>query len=99
MGVYEELNSDFHIQQLDGKGYIYYVPEKKLVRVKMEIAERLQQCQKNESAISAETEALLSTIKRQLADGGSENIDENNKSNYVKKLELVVSTICNLDCV
>lgn len=99
MSVYEELNSDFHIQQLDGNGYIYYVPEKKLIRVKREIAEQLQQCQKNESAISEETEQLLNIIKRQLTDKENEDINEDKKKNYIKKLELVVSTTCNLDCV
>lgn len=54
MNIYEELNSDFHIQQLDGNGYIYYVPKKKLVKVKSEIAEKLHKCQENESEISVE---------------------------------------------
>lgn len=99
MNIYEELNSDFHIQQLDGNGYIYYVPKKKLVKVKSEIAEKLHKCQENESEISAEIEELLNTIKRQLADGENEDISEGKKKNYIKKLELVVSTICNLDCV
>lgn len=98
MDIHEELNRDFYIQQFDDKGYVYYVPQKKMVKVKPDIAEKLMECQKNREKISIEVENILSAIKRQMLDAQEEISGEKDRK-YIKKLELVVSTICNLNCI
>lgn len=99
--AYEELNENFYIQQIDNDGYIYYLPEKKIMKVKKEIAEKLQRCQKKEDNISTDVINIINVIKKQMLDTNDtkKETNQNVRRKFIKKLELVVSTICNLDCV
>ena len=100
MNIYEELQRDFFVTQINNQGYIYYVPEKKMVRVKREIAEQLLKTDEKDEATSEQITYIINTIKKQMRDTIKTNeVVYEDKRQRIRKLELVVSTICNLNCI
>ena len=98
MNVHEELKKDFYMQIVGDEGYIYYLPEKKMVRIKKEVVEKLQQFQEKEEEASEEVIKIINIIKKQMSNI-CEIDEQENKKKYIGKLELIVSTLCNLNCV
>lgn len=95
----DKLKRDFFITIDKNFGCIYYVPKKRLIRIKKENAIEIKKCIENDLEMDSYNEKILKNMIEIGEECNNFNLKDVLKNNRILKLEIVVSTYCNLNCV
>lgn len=88
----ETIKKDFLFTIDEEFGCVYYLPQKRLAKIDRNTAKNLKDCQDGKTELTDAYENLLEKFKK------NQSVSEDNVK-VIHKLEIMVCTICNLNCV
>ena len=92
----ETIKKDFLFTIDEEFGCVYYLPQKRLAKIDRNTAKNLKDCQDGKTELTDAYENLLEKFKKNQS--VHQSVSEDNVK-VIHKLEIMVCTICNLNCV